>query len=309
MKPIKIAGLCLVAVFVMSSVVTTASAAPTKPYWDQCSAVVNEGEGQWLNNLCNEKAAAGKSKWAKVEIETETKQCVEVQEGEVSSWIAGCAATGTGFVKVKQHHKFTSTSGPSELLIENSMTSKFKPVKCKSDTNTGEVIGPKHVIVTVHFKGCESEVKEVRTPCKSTGAAAEEIVTKPLLGWLFYIKSTSPVEVGLWLKANEGKVFAEFECAAQKVIVRSIEKTSEAEEPATGTCIAGKVSSPLNKMEKQGSLAFEGTVTNQAIEKFEYEGKKLHCRLKAKIGTEELNSTQITKEDSIEWEDAMQLNA
>jgi hypothetical protein len=325
MKHLKIAGLCLVAVFVLSAVATTAaSARPTKPYWDQCSKVENAGEGEWQDSLCSVKHTGSENAlWVKAEINeanssNQTKdfqECAEVQETNEGFWKnATCSSSGLprNWAKVTQKHQFTSTSGPSELLIENSETSKFKPVKCKSDTNEGHVIGPKHVLVTVHFKGCESEVKGVVTPCKSANAAAGEIVTKQLKGWLFYIKSTAPVEVGLWLAANGGKEFAAFECATQKVIVRSIEKISEAVEPETGSCIAGKVSSPLNAMEKQGSLAFEENPIEkgkQAIEKFEYEGKKLHCRLKVKIGTEEFNSTQITKEDSIEWEDAMQLNA
>jgi hypothetical protein len=305
MKHLKIAGLCLVAVFIINAAMTAvASASPTKPYWDQCSRTDSKGEGEWTNFECNVKAEAGKGEWAKVEVETETKQCVTVQVEKTGRWKAGCTELEKegAWVKAKPQRQFTSTSGVSELV-----TAAGTKVICKTDTNQGEITGPHHIYVIIHFKGCKSNVLERK--CKSANAAAEEITTKPLKGWLFYIKSTAPVEVGMWLAANSGTLFAEFECGGITNKVFSIEHIAEAEEPATGSCVAGKITNKLNEMLHTGSLAFEGTAANQSIEKFEYEGKKLHCHLEAEVFGVKERATQITKEDTILWEDDMDLIA
>jgi hypothetical protein len=103
---------------------------------------------------------------------------------------------------------FTSTSGAA--LLETTAGDK---VECTSDTDEGELTGSKADTVTVHFKGC----KAFGAPCQS-GAVAEEIVTKPMVSLLGFIKKAT--EVGIALSPETGTALAEFECAGVPILVK-----------------------------------------------------------------------------------------
>lgn len=105
---------------------------------------------------------------------------------------------------------FTSTSGPA--LLE---TTEKNKVECASDTDSGELTGPKTDLVTVRFEGC----KAFEETCQS-GAVAGVIETKPLKSLLGFIKKTAPIEVGVALSPVTGEVLAEFECSKVPIVVK-----------------------------------------------------------------------------------------
>ncbi len=141
---------------------------------------------------------------------------------------------------------FTSSSGASTLET----VSKVK-VKCKADTNKGEITGPNSVSVVVSFTGCEAKGGIM---CNSPNGVAGEIVTTTLSGTLGYLVNPEIKEVGLDLSSPAGAVLAEFTCgAALRAIV-------------TGSVI-GQIT-PVNKLllpPKHFMLKFKQKKGKQAI--------------------------------------------
>ena len=113
-------------------------------------------------------------------------------------WTAGAGA----------HPKF---SGSGETISTFETGGKTK-VTCLTKSNSGEYTGAKTEKVQYAFTGCESASSHVA--CQSSGAAAGEIRTAPLVGELGFIKDVEPTKptVGLDLKAESGSQFAQFEC-------------------------------------------------------------------------------------------------
>ncbi len=111
---------------------------------------------------------------------------------------------------------FTSSSGTSTLET----VSKIK-VKCKADTDKGEITGPNTVIMVVSFTGCETKGPIM---CNSPNGVAGEIVTAVLSGTLGYIVNPEVKEVGLDLSSPTGAVIAEFTCGAalRAIVVGSV---------------------------------------------------------------------------------------
>jgi hypothetical protein len=223
-------------------------------------------------------------------------KCVAKEGGKYED--SGCSKEGTkkAFeeVELKEGQKvnFKSTSGKGELKAAGLPT-----VKCSSDTNTGETTGPKHVLATVLFHGCESEVTKIKVKCTSAGQAEKgQIETHPLIGWLFYI-SKEKAEVGMFFEPKEQTgekapfTFAEFECSsAAKIKVKG--------------CVASKAISPINKHTTGPfTMAFPGPT------KLTYKEKEKECILKAKLNeATEVNAEEITT-DEVTFEEALQIGA
>jgi hypothetical protein len=110
MKSLKIAGLCLVAMFVMSMVAeATASAEETKPYFIQCREVTAK-KGSWKNEQCSE----------------------ALKEGNWETRAGGSMGDET----------YSSTSGVGKL---ETVAAKPKIIECESDRDSGQITGPKTV--------------------------------------------------------------------------------------------------------------------------------------------------------------------
>jgi hypothetical protein len=141
---------------------------------------------------------------------------------------------------------FRSTSKKSVLET----VGKTK-VTCKGDTNTGEIINPTTLTVTITFTGCESK----KFTCTSPGAAVGDIVTKLLVGRLGYIHAPKK-EVGLDLSADGGTI-TQFQCGNLVVVVRG--------------SVIGRIT-PVNKVVSAPgvlTLRFAQKGGKQAITKFE----------------------------------------
>ena len=101
--------------------------------------------------------------------------------------------------------KLTTLSNESRLE-----TVGGRLVKCKASKGEGEVGSATELKnILIKFTGCRGKILG-EAPCKSAGAAAEEIVTKKLKGIPVYIKSK---EAGILGESQEaGTPFAEFKC-------------------------------------------------------------------------------------------------
>jgi hypothetical protein len=133
-------------------------------------------------------------------------------------------------------------------------TSSTKPIKCTSDTSTGEITGAKTVgSVVVTFHGCESE-EGTGCPVNSPGQGAGLIKTETLDGELGSVKKTEAASgVGLLLLPTVGTSFVTLEGTCLLL----------SPAPVTGT-LAGEAT-PLNKSSKDGDLIFEGSKGVQKI--------------------------------------------
>jgi hypothetical protein len=125
-----------------------------------------------------------------------------------------------------------------------------REIKCANGgAGEGKIVNAKEANKTVvRFKGCTAKGPfGEKVPCKSTGAATEEIVTKLLDSLLVYLKLLEkPVGVVL-LPEESGGLFAEFKCEAG--LVKETIKVK-------GTTI-GEVDSALNTKAKEQKLEFE----------------------------------------------------
>jgi hypothetical protein len=103
---------------------------------------------------------------------------------------------------------FTTTSGESRLE-----TAGGRLVKCKATKSEGLIGSATELKNTVvKFTGCKGKISTFEAPCKSSGAAAEEIVTNKIKGLPIYINK-SKKEAGLLSEPQEaGALYAEFKC-------------------------------------------------------------------------------------------------
>ncbi len=107
-------------------------------------------------------------------------------------------------------NKFTGTGGAATLETVHGVK-----VTCTKETSDGEFTTPKTVgNVDVTFTGCES----LGEKCKTTGAAAGEIVVNPLAGALVWEKVKKDVAIDL--KPQSGELFVEFNCVLALAAVK-----------------------------------------------------------------------------------------
>jgi hypothetical protein len=178
--------------------------------------------------------------------------------------------------------KFTSKSGVS--ILETS----GQKIECKSDTNSGELTGPKTDTVTVTFLKCESVA--LKAKCQNTTTEGK-IVTNVLVSTLGYINKANK-EVGLSLSPKAaGGLFAEFECSGIKIKVG--EGTGKG-----GNSVIGRIT-PVNKVvvpPETFALNFKCVAEKQEVEKFETGTTDV---LEAKIGEGEWERACETSADTI----------
>lgn len=174
MKRIRIAGLCLAAIFAFAAgAAATASAAPE---WWACEPM--PGTGNFQNSKC-------------------TVPVGGTGNFELKAGIGnGKEFNGKGELAVLH------------IVIPNKGDAK---IECKSFKDKGSVAVPnKELGVTIEFKKCRA----LGVPCNSLGAKKETIKTNALAGELGYLSGSGPiVGVSLTDEANPGAGYlAEFEC-------------------------------------------------------------------------------------------------
>jgi hypothetical protein len=104
---------------------------------------------------------------------------------------------------------FTVTGGTSKLE-----TIAGNVISCTGNQSSGTISSATMInAIVVKFTGCKTMIGGFKAPCKSSGAAAEEVVTNSLTGELSYLLPNSP-RTALDLKPTaSGGDFATFTCA------------------------------------------------------------------------------------------------
>jgi hypothetical protein len=177
MKRNSILGLCLVSVLAVFglSALGAASASAGTYYW--CRTAVPKKTGNYTESKCV--TVAGKTKKGvftpdhKGTFETvPVTACVEQKDGNFTEskceTVAGKVKKGVftpdhkGKFELSAGRKYTSKGGAAALS-----TPAFGPgeVKCKANTDSGEITGPATDVDQVTFTGCEFE----GLPCESAG--------------------------------------------------------------------------------------------------------------------------------------------
>jgi len=175
MRRIKIAGLCLVAMFAMSAI-ASATASAAAPEFGKCNKVTG-ANSNYSDSKCTKEVAKGTGKY---------------------EWVPGAAGV-----------TFKTTGGVATLL-----TVKGESVTCSSEKSSGEYLSGnnKEEKTTVEFAGCKSNGLD----CTTTGKAAGELVTKPLIGIVGYEKPpTTKAKTVLQLHPEtSGGHFIDFKCTS-----------------------------------------------------------------------------------------------
>lgn len=103
---------------------------------------------------------------------------------------------------------FTTESG----AVSAEMAGFSSLVHCTASHGEGEITGPRSTVSEYRLTGCKTE-KGSNQPCKSTGAAAEEIKVGPIAAELVYLDQARH-EVGMLLNPG-GTTYIEFECGGE----------------------------------------------------------------------------------------------
>lgn len=164
--------------------------------------------------------------------------------------------------------KFTIASGEMRLSLIGGT------IKCTSDVGVEpQTSNAAHVRLIISFHGCKRGV----TACQS-GATSEVINTNELEGWLFYIKEAAPIKVGMFFTEQFGTTFAEFKCGTETFTVLSVQK-GEYSKIKSNSCLAGEVTSVLNKEQKEWTVSFVEILKKQQIKTVNYNEQTFECEL------------------------------
>jgi hypothetical protein len=183
MKRIRIAGLCLVAVFAMSAVaVSSASALPT---YQVCKKAAVKEHGTFNNKNCTGASKGGK------------------KEGdyELGAWNQGKEASP----------KTKNTNGTSTLTSYIKGFGIVGAVTCTKAKGEGRITGPSTGNVTVTFEKCTSSGES----CASAGESAGKIKTALLTTTLAENEEKTAVIIRV---GEAGAPSASFSCGAEKVV-------------------------------------------------------------------------------------------
>ncbi len=204
MRHVKIIGLCLAAVMAIL-VVAVGSASASSPEWGKCVA---KAGGKYTDSNCQTKGKPGSFEWEKGSSLPNVKfTSHDVGSGGVlSTFLTSCEKGGEDTANRLPKAKCEAEGGTWSTDEEEAVK-----IECESEHAAGEQAGKSGVQnVAVTFEGCKAFGA---LPCKSSGAAEEEININPLKGTLGYINKGAKT-VGVLLEPVEKHgAFAKFECA------------------------------------------------------------------------------------------------
>jgi len=194
MRRIKIAGLCLVAAFVVS-VAMSASASAAAPEYGQCLKGTEHSESNYDSSKCIKLASE----------DTGLTEAERLKKG-VYKWTPGFVAGKT---------EFTTTGGAATLKTKGGKT-----VTCTSEKSTGKYLEDgtnKKESTTVEFAGCASS----GFACTTVGKATGELVTRELIGEVgFENKLKKKTALKLEPGPTASLKFIEFKCVGLEIKVR-----------------------------------------------------------------------------------------
>ena len=140
---------------------------------------------------------------------------------------------------------FTGVGGTGTLETTPDSGGAVHKVHCTASSSSGELSSASTTKTpVVRFTGCTDP--STGANCKSTGAAANEIVTNKLHGTLVYLE-TGKSRTGVLLKPETGTTFAAFTCVAIFGITAHLSVTGE---------VLGELT-PVNVQTKDFTLTFK----------------------------------------------------
>jgi hypothetical protein len=186
MKRMRVAVLCLAAMFAAGALVSASASAAELPAFYEC-AKTEKVEGRYTG------------KYTDKECEKEASQ-EEIEKGTTNKW-----ELQEWDKKESTRKKFEGKSAPMYWAVDNVAS------ECIKSSIKGNVTGPKTIgDITLIGSGCEF-IGE----CSNTSTAGE-VVFKSLTGEIGYINKTKK-EVGVDLKPESGSYLTEFECGELKL--------------------------------------------------------------------------------------------
>lgn len=191
MKRIRIAGLCFVAMFALSAMVTAAAQAGEYGRCLKAEKVNKKYTGGYVDKNCQTVSATHEGKY---------------------EWYAGVT------------HKVGEPIEPgyTSKTIKATLASSYGIVECKASTDIGEITGPKADVDLITFTGCEMHGAK----CNSAGQVAGTIKTNKLDTSLIDhgeqgLSGGEPALDEVWTQYVSAETYqAEFECPAVPVFVR-----------------------------------------------------------------------------------------
>jgi len=202
MKRMRIAGLCLVAVFALTA--AFAVSAQAAPEFGQCVA---QKKGEYTEGACKTKSAKPKKghfEWHA----GPAPSCISVKKGFYSD--PGCTT------RDEKKGKYEKAGGPGFTTAGGAATLETPafgaPVTCASNSSVGSVLTATTATQTITFVGCETSGKK----CNSGGAGTGEIVVKNVQNTL---KEQLPGIVGISFASETGPtgIFVTFECEGPQI--------------------------------------------------------------------------------------------
>ncbi len=212
MKRTSMFGVCVVAALAVLAIsALAASSASAGTYY----ACVAKKKSVYSNSSCTSVAEKkGKPSHKGAYEAMPFSECVAQKKGEY--------ANGTCTTKSAKAHKGSFEKKPGIKTVATSGKATLETpafgknnVECSSSTTTGEITGPKSNTEVSVFNGCKFE----GLPCKTVGAAAEELRTNPETTTLVDhgekgLSSLEPASGEVWndFSPKSGIYFIEFEC-------------------------------------------------------------------------------------------------
>jgi hypothetical protein len=243
-------GLGLIAALAVATM--TAAGASALPEFGKCEA---KAGGKYSDSNCTKKAAVGTGKF---------------------EWHNSLSFT-------KNQKEFSNGTGekvPAVLITKFQLEEAGRgvleaKVECESIFDLGEFSSKssKEVrSVHVKFSGC----KTLGAPCGNTSVEGV-IETNLLKGLVGYIKKAAPKEVGIDIKPQSGKQFAQFSCSGAVTI--AVGEATEAEGPfyppkGGGDGVIGAMT-PVNQMTNSFTQAFTANEETDQNIPSKFEGQPL----------------------------------
>jgi len=230
MKRISIVGLCLVAAFAVSAVVTSVAAAAFPPEYGQCVA---QKKGKYSDAGCLKAVTKkGTHEWIP------SDKCYAKKKGKYLDSKCTKKVTKKGKFELSPSPKYTDTTGKAVLN-----TPEHGSIECESSISEGVITGPKTDKDEVIFFKCTT----LGHTCFNAVVGGEKVIeTFPL--------ETNVVEVG-------GKVEIEFVNAKEFGAPFSSEFECEEVTAIRTKGFTDGIPSPLNKMSTTSSTNFAGNTT------------------------------------------------
>jgi hypothetical protein len=219
-RHVRMLGLCLVAALAVTAYAV--SSASALPEWGKCEA---KAGGKYEDANCTVKAKGKTGKHSYEWVKGKSLKPVPFSGHSVGSGGVLTSTLRDCLSPSYEAERTTRAKCKSEGFEEYSEEEAAAEVECEAENSSGQAVGQKSIAdVHVTFTGC---ALFGTIPCKGEGAAAGEVKTNELKGFLGYINKAKH-EVGVVLEpVQKHGHFAKFECGGIDEIVVGVGNSKE----------------------------------------------------------------------------------